>query len=340
MRLALCVLILSRALPGGEATPPPVSSDHNPTFTVSRISSGDPIRIVAYGDTRFTDPSVTSGTNPRIRKWLAGRIAEEHPSAVLLTGDTPYIGNRNADWQEFENETTGWRADHAVVLPTMGNHEVYGDRQQGIANYLKYFPEIGKHLYYSALLGNVEVIALDCTSMGKSISAQSNWFNAQLDHMPAQVDFLMILYHLPWMADSQSRFLAGLPTKDTVSLRDILEAHLAKLRARVVVFNGHIHNYERFERRGVEYVVTGGGGAEPYPLLFRGSADLYQDTAFPVYHYLTIDVHDRQLHAVMWKVQDPDAGTLAMVEKDQFTLTAPARKAAPGTSPRPKGRTH
>ena len=73
------------------------------------------------------------------------------------------------------------------------------------------------------------------------------------------------------------------------------------------MFNGHIHNYERFERHGVEYVITGGGGAEPYPLLFRGHADLYQDTGFPVYHYLTLEVSNHKLHAVMWKVKDPDA---------------------------------
>ena len=61
------------------------------------------------------------------------------------------------------------------------------------------------------------------------------------------------------------------------------------MRAKVIVLSGHIHNYERFERDGVEYVTSGGGGAEPYPLIFRGSADLYRDTGFPVYHYLTLD---------------------------------------------------
>ena len=58
----------------------------------------------------------------------------------------------------------------------------------------------------------------------------------------------------------------------------------------------------------MEYAISGGGGAEPYPLLYRGRADLYRDTAFPVYHYLTIDVSDHRLHAVMWKVKDLDCG--------------------------------
>ena len=76
----------------------------------------------------------------------------------------------------------------------------------------------------------------------------------------------------------------------------------------------------------MEYVTSGGGGAEPYPLLFRGSEDLYRDTAFPVYHYVTLDYRNGQLHAVMWKVKDPDAATLSVEQKDEFTLVAEPNK--------------
>ena len=102
----------------------------------------------------------------------------------------------------------------------------------------------------------------------------------------------------------------------------MLEARLGKIQARVIVVNGHIHNYERFERRGVEYVVTGGGGAEPYPVLFRGRADLYRDLGFPVYNFVTIDIADHTLHAVMWKVKDPRAADLEVEAKDQFVIAA------------------
>jgi acid phosphatase type 7 len=320
------LLVLTGALKYGAAAPPAGSPDPNPTFTFSQFQPGALIRLAAYGDTRFADPSVTSGTNPRIRKWLAQRIAEEHPSVLLLTGDTPYTGSKAADWSDFQDETAGWRANRILVLPATGNHEVREAAGQGIANYMRNFPQISGHRYYSALLGNVEVISLDCTSETGANSAQSAWFGAQLAHLSRQVQFLFILYHIPWVADEQSQIFANLPTKDALVFRGILEAHLPRIRAKVVVFNGHIHNYERFERRGVEYVVTGGGGAIPYPLLFRGRADLYKDTAFPVYHYLTIEVSDRQLHAVMWKIKDPNAATLALEGKDEFTLAAYSQK--------------
>ncbi len=274
---------------------------------------------------RFTDPTVTTGTNPRVRKWLADRIADEHPEALLLTGDTPFTGSSSADWQVFQAETARWREGRILQLPAPGNHEIRGDRNVGIANYLANFPAVAKHRYYSALLGSVEVISLDCTLPTAASSPQGKWFAAQLNNVPPQIEFLFILFHLPWMADQQSEIFAGMPNTEAIALREILEARLARIRAKVVVFNGHIHNYERFERRGVEYVITGGGGAEPYPLLFRGHADLYQDTGFPVYHYLTLEVSNHQVHAVMWKVKDPDAGTLSVERKDEFTIRAAAQ---------------
>lgn len=312
----------------------PPGFDTRPTLVFSQPKD-QPLHLVVYGDSRFTDPAVTSGTNPRVRKWLAERIGEEKPQAVLLTGDTPFKGAIAADWQDFQNETASWRAAHSIQLPATGNHELYGGARAGIANYLKNFPDISGRRYYSALLGSIEVISLDCTQPANDSSPQGRWFAAQLDHLPAQVDFLLILYHMPWMADTQSEIFVGLPTKDAVSLRSILEVRLKKIRAKVLVFNGHIHNYERFERLGVEYVITGGGGAEPYPLVFRGDGDLYRDTAFPVYHYLTLDISNHQLHATMWKVRDPAADVLEVQLKDQFTMknTAPARGDRGGRPP-------
>jgi hypothetical protein len=278
---------------------------------------------------RFTNPSVTEGTNPRVRKWLAERVAEDHPRVLLLTGDMPFTGGKAEDWQIFQQETAAWRDQQILTLPTLGNHEVYGGVAQGIANYMQNFPEIDGHRYYSALLGNIEVISLDSTSGGGPATPQGQWFANQLVNVPKQVQFLIILYHVPWVADRQSQVFVNLPSKDALNLRGILEAHLAQLHARVIVFNGHIHNYERFERYHVEYVVTGGGGAQPYPLLFRGHSDLYRDPGFPVYHYLSIDISKGRLRAVMWKIKDPSAAELSVEAKDQFTLNAPARKTSP-----------
>ena len=319
------------ALPGSVRVAPAQTVDVNPTFTISKYAPGAPIHMVGYGDMRFTDPSVTIGTNPKVRKWLAERVGQEHPGVLLLTGDMPYVGSNDDDWKVFRDETASWNTNHILVLPTIGNHELKGDAAKGIANYLQNFPGLKGHRYYSVLMGSVEVISLDMTSPSGGTSAQATWYAAQLDHLPSQVQFLFILYHVPWVVDEQSQIFTNLPSKEALTLRHLLEIHLYKMHAKVIVFNGHLHNYERFERNGVEYVTSGGGGAEPYPLFFRGSKDLYRDLGFPVYHYLTLDYRDGKLHAVMWKVKDPDAATLEVEQKDEFTLTAsPTLTTAPG----------
>jgi hypothetical protein len=314
----------------GQTSQQPKSNpaDTKPTFVLKQFSAEAPIRLIAYGDMRFCDPAITTGTNPKVRRWLAEKIGQERPQALLLTGDMPYIGERKADWEEFQRETASWHTDGFPVFPTMGNHEVYHNLYRGVSNYLDNFPGIERHRYYTALLGSIEVMALDMNQPVGPRSDQGQWIAAQLDHIPRQVEFLMILYHIPWVADTQSQLVASLPSKDALTLRTMLEERLAGIHAKVLVFSGHIHNYERFERQGMEYVVTGGGGAEPYPILYRGNDDLYRDTAFPVFNYVTIEVRDHQLQAVMWKVsnpEEPDAAKLNVEAKDRFTIKANQR---------------
>lgn len=315
------------------ATVPRVRSDAKPTFVLKQFSAVQPIRFVAYGDMRFTDPSVTRGTNPRVRQWLVNKVGLERPQVLLLTGDMPFIGEKTADWEEYQRETAPWRAQGFPVFPTIGNHEMYHDPVKGIANYLANYPQLERHRYYSVVLGSVEVIAMDMNLPGGPRSEQYRWLAAQLDHLPPMVDFLLILYHTPWVADTQSQLVAGLPTVGGLRLRSLVEARAASIHAKILVINGHIHNYERFKRHGVDYVVTGGGGAEPYPILFRGSHDLYRDLGFPVYHYLTLEVKDHQLSAVMWKVIDPEAAELNVEVKDRFVIAAnpavPSRRKRP-----------
>jgi hypothetical protein len=311
----------------GQSVPKPAPSpestqDKLPTFVLKEFVPGQPLRLVAYGDMRFTDPSVTSGTNPRVRKWLVDKIALEHPQALLLTGDMPFAGSRTADWEDYRRETASWHTEGFPIFPTLGNHEVYYDAPSGVQNYLDNFPNIERHRFYSAVLGSVEVLSLDMNLPVGPRTEQGRWFNAQLEHVPPAILFLLILYHVPWVADTQSQLVANLPSKGALALRNVLEAHLSRMHAKVLVFNGHIHNYERFERHGVEYIVTGGGGAQPYPILFRGSHDLYRDSGFPVYHYLTLEVRDNQLTGTMWKVIDPDAPVLNVEAKDRFTIAA------------------
>jgi acid phosphatase type 7 len=313
------LVLLGRGYAQTAETPPQAGS---PTFVVPEIVAGKPLRIVAYGDMRFTDPSNQADTNPKVRKWLVGRIAQEKPDVLLLSGDLPYRGSKQEDWNVYREETAPWRQAGLRVYSTLGNHEFYPDGTLGLQNYFANFPELKGNRWYSVRLGSVYLIALDSVGSSAAGSPQREWLAAQLANLPPEVDFVFFLSHMPMMADVQSEILVHLPSPEQSELRDFLEAQGQKSHAKFVVVNGHIHNYERFEHGGITYLVSGGGGAKPYPVWFRGERDLYQAPGFPNFHYLVITVEGKHASATMYRVADPEAERLSIEAKDFFKLDA------------------
>lgn len=320
------LLLRAQTAPVEPASPPPASPPMiGPSLTFSDIAPGAPMKLVAYGDSRFTNPSNASDTNPRVRQFLVKQVADEKPLAIFLTGDTPFTGADPADWKVFQQETAAWHDAHLRVFPTTGNHEMKGGYEAGVANYRENFPDLKGYLYYSVQIGNVYLISIDTTQSSATGSPQRAWFQSQLEHLPADVDFVFLLDHMPWMADVQSQIAASLPAPSETSLRELLEAEAPKSHAKFVVLNGHIHNYERFERNGITYLISGGGGANPYPVLVRGNEDLYNaDPKKPPplinFHYLVIQIDGKHAQVTMHRVADPKADALSLEVKDTFLL--------------------
>ncbi len=308
-----------------QTSPPPTQSsdqDSAPTFTVSDLPVGRPLRIVVYGDMRFTDPANTSDTHPGVRKWLAQKVGEEKPDLLLLTGDMPFHGSEQEDWKIYFQETALWTQEKLRIYPTIGNHEGLFDPRAGLRNYFAAYPQIDHHEWYSVQLGNIYLITLDSSTFLDPGWPQRRWLESQLAHLPPSADFVFFLFHVPLVSDLQTAFMLGIPAPDTLALRHYLEAQAAASHAKFVIFNGHIHNYERFEMNGITHVITGGGGARPYPIFIRGDQDLYRARTYPNFHYLVITLTGKHADVKMYRVVDPDAAQKSVEVKDRFTLDA------------------
>jgi len=297
-----------------------------PSFVVSEFKPSDPLKIVAYGDMRFTDPSNTSDTNPRVRKYLVDQIARERPDALFVSGDLPFKGGNNADWDVYRAETKSWTDEKLRVYPVIGNHEMIPPGPAARNNYFAEFSWLRGRLWYSVQLGSVYLIALDSNSRHEETNftngPQRKWIELQLAHLPPEVNFVFFVIHMPLVNDVQSEVIADLPESQEVALRSYLESQSKLTHAKFVVISGHIHNYERFELNGISYIVSGGGGAKPYPGYARSPRDLYHDPAEPNFNYLTLQVHGKQADVTMYRVADPKAATLSMEVKERFTLNA------------------
>ena len=305
-----------------------------PAFAVSEASLSHPLKIIAYGDMRFTDPHELSATNPKVRRWLVDQIAAEKPDAVLLSGDVPWRGGEAADYAVYKSETTVWRDAHLRIYPALGNHEFNGvdpltTEQKCLGHWWNAFPELRRMRWYSVELGrSVYLLNLDSNSSLLPGSPQIAWVQAQLAHLPATVKFVFFNLHHPPVVDFQENGDAshnGRPNEK--ALADFLSHAPGREHASFIVIAGHIHNYERFYQDGIVYLVSGGGGAKPRPVV-RSPADLYQDPSFPNYHYVKF-VQDRDgFAATMVRIADPNAPTPSWQEKDQVEIAGRGAAAA------------
>lgn len=292
-----------------------------------QLQISTPFHFVAYGDARFHDPKDTEAANPPVRQALVKAIAQTNPAFICFTGDLVYNGYDKDDWRVWDTETAVWRTDKIPVYPALGNHDLHGDEKIALANYFERFPDLKNSRYYSVRAANTLILVLD-SSLGEVSGPQGKWLTQELDSVPGGVDFVFIvLHHPPYTSSSDMKMLGGghsarSPEKE---LAKMLEARQQNLRARIVVFSGHVHNYERHEHGGVTYFVTGGAGAHAYPIE-RAKDDPFQSKEVN-YHYLQVDVDRGSLKITMHRL-DLTSGTAVWTQPDSVAISAPAASAA------------
>jgi calcineurin-like phosphoesterase family protein len=280
-------------------------------------------RFVAYGDTRFTDPEDTTASNPSVRRALVAAIGAADPAFISIGGDITYVGANANDWKVWDQETVAWHDHHIPILPALGNHDLKGDESAALGNYYARFPELKNSRFYSVRIANTLMLVLD-SSLEEISGAQGTWLNSKLDLLPGDIDFVFIvLHHPPYTSSSSVKLFGGGHSARTPEqeLANMLERRQATMRARFVVFSGHIHNYERHQHGGVLYFVTGGGGAHAYPIE-REASDPFQSKGIN-YHYLLVQVDGRALKITMHRLE-ADGDSHTWTQPDRVEIEAPA----------------
>jgi acid phosphatase type 7 len=291
-----------------------------PRFEVPSQNEG-PLVLVLYGDTRFTQR--TDVVNAVARRALVERIAGEKPAAILIGGDLVYEGSNPDDYQTFKSETAAWSSEKIPVFPALGNHEFKGcarDAPGCLENWWSAFADLSlrPNRWYSVAIGsNLLALVLDSDAALKPGSDQRTWFEEQLSGAGEQVKFILIVLHYPPVRDP---FFPRM--RDEKEIARYLSRHAGSLRAKVLVVGSHVHNYERYARDGVTYVVSGGGGAKPVPAPRMFGEQSHLRTAVN-FHYLRLTLETDRLTGTMVrydavKVQGPEAWT----EPDRFEIRA------------------
>jgi Icc-related predicted phosphoesterase len=303
-------------------TSPANAHHHHPAAINLRVHGR--FRIVAYGDTRFTDAANTKAANAEVRQQLVSAIGAAQPDLVTFGGDITYNGDDVSDWKVYDRETAVWSKNKIRVYPALGNHDLHGDLRVALKNYFERFPQLHGSRFYAVRIANALMLTLD-SALDETGSAQGRWLRNQLLRLPDGVDFVfVVLHHPPYTSSSDEKTYGGGHSARPAEqkLAAYLEARQRTMRARIVVLSGHVHNYERHEHGGVTYFVTGGGGAHAYPIT-RAANDPFQSSEIN-YHYLLIEVDGGRLTATMNRLEMKD-GVANWTQPDSTTIESAKR---------------
>ena len=293
-------------------------ADVPPRLEVPVADPGAPLTFIAYGDTRFTQREGVA--NAKARRALVASVASEKPAAIFIGGDLVYEGINTEDYDSYRTETAVWSQAKIPIFPALGNHEFRGcdkDSSPCLVNWWRAAAPsaVRSFRWYSVTVGpKILVLILDSDSSLKPGSEQRTWLEQQMTNAGSPIEFVIVVLHYPPVRDPIFP-----RAKDEKEIARYLSNHTQLLHARIVVVSSHIHNYERFLRDDVTYLVSGGGGAKPVPVLRLFGELSKLDTAVN-FHYIRFRLENGHLQGTMVRFDPERPAETAWTEPDRFEI--------------------
>ncbi|MFQ6116570.1 MAG: metallophosphoesterase family protein, partial [bacterium] len=221
-------------------------------------------RFVVFGDNRINRP---------VWETICRSMSNKHPLFVINTGDMV----REGEPEQFDEYLFAVLEKYGKFnfLPTVGNHDIGFD---GLAvSYLTAFSARALTYYFD--YGNARFVMLDNVSRATSLKEELNRVEQWLANTPEGFHKFVFMHYPPekirkWAYHGRGR---AEMQRFTEMMTEYEVDH---------VFAGHIHAYSTATWLGVDYTVTGGGGAELHKQYGpKGS----------VYHYVIVDVRSNEI---------------------------------------------
>lgn len=255
---------------------------------------GRPIAFAVISDTQ---------DNPTVSRIIADHAWEQRPHFVLHPGDLVGTGRNLDDWTGEFFPSMGSLLARVPLFPVLGNHE------QDARFYYDYMALPEPEYYYEFQYGDAHVFVIDTNREVGPGSEQYAWLERRLAASDASWKF--VSYHHPSYTSDENDY--GNMWRGTSSHGDLRVRKLVPLYDRYgvdIVFNGHIHSYERtwplrkedvVDEGGTVYMITGGGGGSletPGP-----TRPWFANTVRRGHHYCMVRVNGRVLELKAYDVE-------------------------------------
>ncbi len=267
-------------------------------------------RFAVYGDNQRGIP---------VHRRIVKDILISGAEVVLHTGDYVKDGARNEEWEEQFLEPARPLLEQTLFLGVLGNHDKESPR------YYEIVRPPGGLPWFKATHGPVAFFGVDTNQRLKSPSPQIDWLQEELEksHENWKIAFL---HEAPY---SSSWPYPGGAVKTRKYVMPLLEQYGVNL-----VFAGHIHNYERFHKEKIVYIITGGGGdtlSKPDQL-----PNPYKVWTARMHNFVTADVYPDRIVILARDVGGvPFDGVIVRKGEEPEEIDLPHRRGyVPSRSPR------
>ncbi len=206
-------------------------------------------QFTVFGDTR---------TRHDMHRKVIDAMMKQDMDFIIHTGDLVQDGTDTPQWPIFFDIEKPLLAK-AAFFPVLGNHE------RNSPQYYEFFDV--KIPYYSFQWGQAYFICLNSDfgnaertkeARERYFDEQTLWLEAELKKAQKSALRFVVFHHPPFTAVKSRQTADEPPVRKWVPLFEKYKVQ--------AVFNGHDHNYQHHVVNGIDYIVTGGGGAPLYPV--------------------------------------------------------------------------
>ncbi|MEW4455626.1 LamG-like jellyroll fold domain-containing protein [Bremerella sp. JC817] len=243
----------------------------------------------------FAVISDTQG-NPAVSGKLAQFAWGQRPSFLLHPGDLVEVGPRDSHWTQHFFPSMNPLIRHVPFFPVLGNHE------RNAQHFYDYVSLPKPEYFYQFRFGNAHFFMIDSNRNLDPDSEQYQWLEKHLSESDATWKFVCH-HHPPYSSDENdygNLWKTNKGTRGDQNARQLVPLY-EKYHVDIV-WNGHIHSYERTwpirENRAVKegapiYMITGGGGG---PLETPGPIrPFFMNTVRRGHHYSMVRINDTKL---------------------------------------------
>jgi len=259
-------------------------------------------RFAVYGDTHSD-----ANEHAAVVQSMMG----SHPAVVFHCGDLVGTGRDYEAWRPGFFDPARPMMLTTPLVPVPGNHEYLG---RGPLWFFHFFVPPSEGGWWALTYGDVRFIGLNTQLDYAPGSEQYQWFLAELESSEfSQALWHVVVFHNPPYTCTDVH-------QDDPAVRACLVPLFDQYGVQLV-FSGHSHAYERYSRRGITYIVTGGGGGPLYRLV--------EDTVPPIrqfgatlHHHCIVDVNAPD-QVLRLKAVDPNGQVFDSIEVGSAPVTYP-----------------